>query len=259
MWWLYFKWQWLRDAHYEHAGAAGHARRALPRARAARRLGPLAARPTKSFWFFGPLMFTMTLLLIYYLNFKYGAFAGARARRRRRSARCATGTTSTSGASRRGACGPRSASCSSGSRSPRSSARESVRLGKRDAGAADATRSWLVASPVLRARVHPARSRTGRPASRAGRHDDARLRARPAQLRRAVRHPRHRRRQRHVPALVRAGGRGHPADVVDRQHVAAQHRLVHAPDHPSPGVRVRRGNGSRHLSRRHLAQAEGPP
>ena len=29
-------------------------------------------RDRRSFWFFGPLMFTMTLLLIYYLNFKYG-------------------------------------------------------------------------------------------------------------------------------------------------------------------------------------------
>ena len=25
------------------------------------------------FWYFGPLMFTLTLVLIYYLNFKYGA------------------------------------------------------------------------------------------------------------------------------------------------------------------------------------------
>ena len=29
-------------------------------------------RDRKSFWYFGSLMFTMTLLLIYYLNFKYG-------------------------------------------------------------------------------------------------------------------------------------------------------------------------------------------
>src|SRR5262249_7896887 len=30
-------------------------------------------RDRRSFWYFGPLMFTMTLLLIYYLNFKLGA------------------------------------------------------------------------------------------------------------------------------------------------------------------------------------------
>src|SRR5437773_10199646 len=29
-------------------------------------------RDRKTFWYFGPLMFTMTLALIYYLNFKYG-------------------------------------------------------------------------------------------------------------------------------------------------------------------------------------------
>ena len=29
-------------------------------------------RDRKSFWYFGSLMFTLTLVLIYYLNFKYG-------------------------------------------------------------------------------------------------------------------------------------------------------------------------------------------
>ena len=29
-------------------------------------------RDRKTFWYFGPLMFTMTLALIYYMNFKYG-------------------------------------------------------------------------------------------------------------------------------------------------------------------------------------------
>ncbi len=47
MWWLYFKWQWLRDAHGEQPGRAGDARRGVPRARAVRRLGALPARPTK--------------------------------------------------------------------------------------------------------------------------------------------------------------------------------------------------------------------
>src|SRR5215216_5291766 len=71
MWWLYFKWQWLRDAHGE-----------MPVMQAALAtifliLGLIGGwvhwqRDRRSFWFFGPLMFTMTLLLIYYLNFKYG-------------------------------------------------------------------------------------------------------------------------------------------------------------------------------------------
>jgi hypothetical protein len=72
MWWLYFKWQWLRDAHYDHpvlqnmlamlflvfglVGGYVHWQ-----------------RDRRSFWYFGSLMFTMTLVLIYYLNFKYGA------------------------------------------------------------------------------------------------------------------------------------------------------------------------------------------
>ncbi|MEP6494649.1 MAG: DUF2723 domain-containing protein [bacterium] len=71
MWWLYFKWQWLRDAGARHPftqalfaatflvlgllGAGAHYR-----------------RDRRSFWYFGALMFTMTLMLIYYLNFKLG-------------------------------------------------------------------------------------------------------------------------------------------------------------------------------------------
>ena len=71
MWWLYFKWQWLRDAYGQHpvlqtflavlffalglAGAWTHYQRDPP-----------------SFWYFAPLVFTLTLALIYYLNFKYG-------------------------------------------------------------------------------------------------------------------------------------------------------------------------------------------
>jgi hypothetical protein len=27
----------------------------------------------RSFWFYGPLVFTVTLVLVYYMNFKYGA------------------------------------------------------------------------------------------------------------------------------------------------------------------------------------------
>ena len=71
MWWLYFKWQWLRDAYNEHPGAQN----------------ALAVfffilcgiggwmhykKDRRSFMFFGPLVFTMTFALIFYLNFKYG-------------------------------------------------------------------------------------------------------------------------------------------------------------------------------------------
>ena len=71
MWWMYFKWQWLRDAH----GEATALQTTL--ATVFLLLGLIGGyvhyqRDRRSFWFFGPLMFTMTLLLIYYLNFKYG-------------------------------------------------------------------------------------------------------------------------------------------------------------------------------------------
>lgn len=68
--WMYFKWQWLRDAYGEHAtaqnvlallflvfglvGAREHWR-----------------RDRRSFWYFGSLMFTLTLALVFYLNFRY--------------------------------------------------------------------------------------------------------------------------------------------------------------------------------------------
>lgn len=72
MWWMYFKWQWIRDAHEQHAFL-----QALLAA-AFLVLGLFGGwvhyqRDRRSFWYFGSLMFTMTLALIYYLNFKLGA------------------------------------------------------------------------------------------------------------------------------------------------------------------------------------------
>jgi Protein of unknown function (DUF2723) len=72
MWWMYFKWQWLRDAHGERPGLQGSL------AAVFLVLGLLGGwvhykRDPRSFAFFGPLMLTLTLVLIYYLNFKYGA------------------------------------------------------------------------------------------------------------------------------------------------------------------------------------------
>jgi len=71
MWWMYFKWQWLRDPAIQHPFA-----QALLAA-AFLVLGLFGGwthfqRDRQSFWYFGTLMFTMTLLLIYYLNFKLG-------------------------------------------------------------------------------------------------------------------------------------------------------------------------------------------
>ncbi len=72
MWWLYFKWQWLRDSR----GTQGPLQLTL--AVAFFMLGIVGGfvhwkyeRP--SFWFFGPLVLTVTFALVYYMNFKYGA------------------------------------------------------------------------------------------------------------------------------------------------------------------------------------------
>ncbi|MEO8333905.1 MAG: hypothetical protein ABI664_02970, partial [bacterium] len=72
MWWLYFKWQWLRDAHSDSPFTQSLL------AAMFLVLGLVGGyvhfqRDRRSFWYFGSLMFTMTLALIYYLNFKYGA------------------------------------------------------------------------------------------------------------------------------------------------------------------------------------------
>lgn len=71
MWWLYFKWQWLRDAHNAHpAWQEFLAFIFLILAFTGVYVHWKEDRDT--FWYFAPLMFTMTLALIYYLNFKYG-------------------------------------------------------------------------------------------------------------------------------------------------------------------------------------------
>ncbi|HEY3285936.1 MAG TPA: DUF2723 domain-containing protein [Gemmatimonadaceae bacterium] len=71
MWWTYFRWQWLRDFDGVRPGLQGSL------AAVFLVLGILGGwvhyrRDPRSFAFFGPLMFTVTLLLIYYMNFKYG-------------------------------------------------------------------------------------------------------------------------------------------------------------------------------------------
>jgi hypothetical protein len=72
MWWLYFKWQWLRDAH----GGQPVLQTALALLFLALGIGGGVVHwrhDRASFWFFGPLIFTVTVALVYYMNFKYGA------------------------------------------------------------------------------------------------------------------------------------------------------------------------------------------
>ena len=71
MWWLYFKWQWLRDPH----GSAPFAQMLL--ALLMFGLGLYGAtvhwrwdRASCIYW--ATFMFTLTVLLVYYMNFKYG-------------------------------------------------------------------------------------------------------------------------------------------------------------------------------------------
>jgi hypothetical protein len=72
MWWLYFRWQWLRDPFDSHPGL----QKML--ATLFLLLGGLGGyvhwkRDRRSFSYFGPLMLMVTLALIYYMNFKYGS------------------------------------------------------------------------------------------------------------------------------------------------------------------------------------------
>src|SRR5437868_2149307 len=72
MWWFYFKWQWLRDPQLKHQVAQGVLGGLFLV------LGLFGAwvhfqRDRQSFWYFGTFMLTVTLILIYYLNFKYGS------------------------------------------------------------------------------------------------------------------------------------------------------------------------------------------
>lgn len=72
MWWLYFKWQWFRDSDEARPVMQGVLAvlflvLGLAGAREHRRYDPVG------FAFFGPLVATLTVVLIYYLNFRYGA------------------------------------------------------------------------------------------------------------------------------------------------------------------------------------------
>ena len=71
MWWLYFRWQWLRDAHDQHPLLQG----LLATLFLALGIGGGVVhwkRDRRSFWFYGPLVFSVTIALVFYMNFKYG-------------------------------------------------------------------------------------------------------------------------------------------------------------------------------------------
>jgi len=71
MWWLYFRWQWLRDPH----GAAPAVQ--LMAALVFLGLGIAGTIAhwrwdRDSFWYWAPFVFTLSVLLVFYMNFKYG-------------------------------------------------------------------------------------------------------------------------------------------------------------------------------------------
>jgi hypothetical protein len=71
MWWLYFEWQWLRDPD----GTAPGAQRALALTFlvvAVIGLVALRRREREAWWYLAPLAVTLTLALVFYLNFNYG-------------------------------------------------------------------------------------------------------------------------------------------------------------------------------------------
>ncbi len=87
MWWLYFKWQWWRDPHAQ-TDVVAHTSDLRKERGDVRLQDVLAAlffmlalagsvqhyrHDRRGFWYFGPLMLSMTVVLIYYLNFRYGA------------------------------------------------------------------------------------------------------------------------------------------------------------------------------------------
>jgi hypothetical protein len=72
MWWEYFRWQWLRDPRGERPALQGGV------AIAFLALGLAGGwthwrRHRASWWYFAPLTVLLSLGLVYYMNFKYGA------------------------------------------------------------------------------------------------------------------------------------------------------------------------------------------
>ena len=88
MWWLYFKWQWLRDAHGEQPGTPERPRGALPRARPGGRLRALEAGPTNRSGSSGRCVHgDVRAHLLHELQVRRVAGAGARRHRPARGAR----------------------------------------------------------------------------------------------------------------------------------------------------------------------------
>jgi hypothetical protein len=71
MFWLYFKWQWFRDA-YNQASTMQSMLALLFLGLGLAGGWSHFQRDRRTFWYVGGLMFTLTIALVVYLNFKYG-------------------------------------------------------------------------------------------------------------------------------------------------------------------------------------------
>ena len=256
MWWLYFKWQWLRDRVQRAAGACRRfSRCSSSHSGLHRRLRPLDARDRRTFWYFGPLMFTLTLALIYYMNFKYGwsqsPELGDTVQREVRD-RDYFYIWSYSAWGVWAALGLVYIWQSVAEMLDRDRRRNLDKAGYATQ-AVVAARDAVASHRVRAARRELADRVTSR------RHVRGRLGQGHAQFGGAVRHPHHQRRQRHLPSLVRAGSRRRATGRARARHVVSQHRLVRAPDHSPAGARVRCGERSGDLSGETWPKPKGPP
>ncbi|HYD55104.1 MAG TPA: DUF2723 domain-containing protein [Gemmatimonadaceae bacterium] len=71
MFWQYFRWQWLRDGDGRYPRTQGLIAVAMV-ALGLTGIVTLRRHHRAAWWYFAPLTFTLTLALVYYLNFKYG-------------------------------------------------------------------------------------------------------------------------------------------------------------------------------------------
>ena len=235
---MYFKWQWLRDAYGEHPRLQNALAVVLPH-----RSGCFGGwvhwqRDRRSFWYFGPLMVTMTFVLIYYLNFKYGhsqapELGGQRAARGARPRLLLPvellGVERLGRARPRVSCGSRSPRCSAARRRARSAASTLRPADARAAGPAGLAACCAMACVPLRGQLAAGLARRDRPTPPTSRSTCSTRWSRTASSSPSATTTPSR-------SGMRRKWRGCGKDVHRREHLAAQHRLVHAAADPPSGV-----------------------
>lgn len=212
MWWLYFRWQWLRDGDGRSSGLQA----ALAVVMLALGLCGIWRHwraDRRTFAYFGPLLVTLTVLLVWYMNFKYGFSQAPElglgvAREVRDRDYFFLWSYSAWGLwAGLGLAGLANRIASSTAAGPLAHARHVLACGVLS----------LALVPLVGNR-HDA-SRAGQTFTRDSATDNP-------QLRRAVRRAHHERRQRHLPAVVRSAGRRGAEGRHGRRRLAAGPGLV---------------------------------